>query len=302
MLGRPRAFGKLPPGLGLGRIPSLDGLGLEQEVEDPLPGGERRARERLSDFLSDGVRQYTDNHDALGRDMTSRLSAYLHFGCLSAREVEERLPRGKGAEAFRRQLCWRDFHHHVLRHFPDNARAEFQPRYRGEIAWNDDEEHFQAWCDGQTGYPLVDAGMRQLRREGFAQPRASGGRLFLDEGPGHRLARRRALVHEAPDRRRQANNNGNWQWIASVGVDPQPFFRRMYNPARHMERYDPGGVYVRRYVPELRGVPDRWLAEPWTMPEDVQRDAGCVIGVDYPKPIVDHREARQEAFARYRVR
>jgi deoxyribodipyrimidine photo-lyase len=302
VLGRPRAFGKLPPGLGRGRIPSLAGLGLEQEVEDPLPGGEGRARKRLSDFLSDGAREYTDNHDALGRDRTSRLSAYLHFGCLSAREVEEGLPRGEGAEAFRRQLCWRDFHHHVLRHFPDNARAEFQPRYRGEITWNDDEEHFQAWCDGQTGYPLVDAGMRQLRREGFMHNRTRlvvGSFLTKDLGIDWRAGERwfmRLLIDGD-----EANNNGNWQWIASVGVDPQPFFRRMYNPARHMERYDPGGAYVRRYVPELREVPDRWLAEPWTMPEDVQRDAGCVIGVDYPEPIVDHREARQEAFARYRV-
>ena len=99
----------------------------------------------------------------------------------------------------------------------------------------------------------------------------------------------------------QANNNGNWQWIASVGVDPQPYFRRIYNPARHMERYDPQGRYVRRYVPELAAVPDEYLQEPQTMPDELQREVGCVIGVDYPAPVVDHREARAEAFARYRV-
>ena len=99
----------------------------------------------------------------------------------------------------------------------------------------------------------------------------------------------------------EANNNGNWQWIASVGVDPQPFFRRLYNPARHQERYDPRGVYVRRYVPELAEVPDEYLSEPWTMPAEVQRRAGCVIGRDYPEPIVDHAEARREAIERYRV-
>jgi deoxyribodipyrimidine photo-lyase len=98
----------------------------------------------------------------------------------------------------------------------------------------------------------------------------------------------------------EANNNGNWQWIASVGVDPAPAFRRIYNPARHQERYDPDGDYVRRHVPELRGVPGRYLAEPWTMPPDAQRAAGCMIGADYPEPIVDHAEARRMALDRYR--
>ncbi len=313
VLGRPRSLPTVPSGVRKGRIPALHDLGMEQEVEEPLPGGEMRGRDRLSRFLSEGVPEYTDNHDALGRDKTSRLSAYLHFGCISPRELEERLQAqrkrsgtseasGKGADAFRRQLCWRDFYHHVLRHFPENAHGEFQERYRGEIAWNDDEDQFQAWCEGQTGYPLVDAGMRQLRREGFMHNRARlvvGSFLTKDLGIDWRAGERwfmRLLLDGD-----QANNNGNWQWIASVGVDPQPFFRRIYNPARHMERFDPDGDYVRRYVPELRPVPDRWLREPWTMPEEVQRDCGCVIGRDYPAPIVDHREAREEAFERYRV-
>ena len=302
VLGRPRSLPALPSGVRKGRIPTLDALGMEQEVDEPMPGGEVAARERLSRFLSSGVSDYTDNHDALGRDKTSRLSPYLHFGCVSPREIEERLPRGKGPDAFRRQLCWRDFYHHVLRHFPDNAHGEFQERYRGQIAWNDNEEHFRAWCDGQTGYPLVDAGMRQLRREGFMHNRARlvvGSFLTKDLGIDWRSGERwfmRLLLDGD-----EANNNGNWQWIASVGVDPQPFFRRIYNPARHMERFDPEGRYVRRYVPELQPVPDRYLPEPWTMPEEVQAECGCVIGRDYPEPIVDHREAREEAFERYRV-
>ena len=269
-------------------------------MEDPLPGGERAGRERLSRFVSDGVGEYTDNHDALGRDKTSRLSPYLHFGCLSPRELEERLPAGKGPDAFRRQLCWRDFYMHVLLHFPRNARSEFQERYRGSISWSYAEKAFDAWCQGRTGYPLVDAGMRQLLREGWMHNRARlvvGSFLTKDLGIDWRWGERwfmRLLIDGD-----EANNNGNWQWIASVGVDPQPFFRRIYNPARHMERYDPRGDYVRRYVPELSEVPDAYLAEPWTMPEDTQEDCGCVIGEDYPEPIVDHKEARKEAFARY---
>jgi deoxyribodipyrimidine photo-lyase len=300
VLGAPRELPTMASGLRKGRIPSLRSLGLEQEVEHPLPGGERAARQRLSRFVSDGVGEYDDNHDALGRDKTSRLSPYLHFGCLSPREVEERLPRGKGPDAFRRQLCWRDFYMHVLLHFPRNARSEFQERYRGKIGWSHAEQRFEAWCEGRTGYPLVDAGMRQLRREGWMHNRARlvvGSFLTKDLGIDWRRGERwfmRLLIDGD-----EANNNGNWQWIASVGVDPQPFFRRIYNPARHMERFDPRGEYVRRYVPELRAVPDDYLAEPWTMPEEIQRDCACVIGEDYPEPIVDHGEARKEAFARY---
>jgi deoxyribodipyrimidine photo-lyase len=302
VLGRPRAFATLPAGVRKGRLPSLADLGLEQEVEDPLVGGEGPARQRLSRFLGSAVGDYVDDHDALGRDRTSRLSPYLHFGCLSPREIEERLPRGDGAAAFRRQLCWRDFYHQVLLHHPRNARSEFQDRYRGAISWSRSETDFEAWCEGRTGYPLVDAGMRQLRREGWMHNRARlvvGSFLTKDLGIDWRRGERwfmRMLIDGD-----QANNNGNWQWIASVGVDPQPFYRRIYNPARHMDRFDPNGDYVRRYVHELRDVPDEYLSEPWTMPEEVQRDCGCVIGEDYPEPIVDHREARREAFERYAV-
>jgi len=300
ILRAPSELPGLPRGLDAGSLPSLADLGLEQEVEEPPAGGEAAARKRLDAFVRGPVRDYADQHDALGGDGTSRLSPYLHFGCVSPRQVEERLPGGKGAEAFRRQLCWRDFYHHVLLHFPGNARSEFQERYRGRIVWSHAERRFEAWCEGRTGYPLVDAGMRQLRREGWLHNRARlvvGSFLTKDLGIDWRWGERwfmRLLVDGD-----EANNNGNWQWIASVGVDPQPAFRRIYNPARHAERFDPEGRYVRRYVPELRDVPGQHLAEPWTMPEELQRELGCVIGEDYPAPIVDHREARREALERY---
>jgi deoxyribodipyrimidine photo-lyase len=303
VLEAPRELEALPSRLARGRLPTLQALGLEQEVSEPAPGGEPEARRRLDRFLAGPISEYTETHDALGRDRTSRLSPYLHFGCLSPRAIEERLPRGNGAEAFRRQLCWRDFYHHVLYHFPRNARSEFQERYRGRIRWSYAEKRFDAWCEGRTGFPLVDAGMRQLRREGWMHNRARlvvGSFLAKDLGIDWRWGERwfmRMLVDGD-----EANNNGNWQWIASVGVDPQPAYRRIYNPARHQERYDPDNAYVRRHVPELAAVPDRYMREPWTMPDDVQREAGCVIGEDYPAPIVDHRRAREEALERYRVR
>jgi deoxyribodipyrimidine photo-lyase len=299
-IGAPRKLPPLPSRLRRGRLPALTGLGLEQEVADPLHGGEGPARERWRRFLATGARRYGSNRDALGEEGTSRLSPYLHFGCLSPREVEHRLPAGKGGAEFRRQLCWRDFYHQVLGHFPRNARSEFQGRYRGAIRWSHARRDFETWTEGRTGYPLVDAGMRQLRREGWMHNRARlvvASFLTKDLGIDWRWGERwfmRLLIDGDV-----ANNNGNWQWIASVGVDPQPAFRRIYNPALHMERFDPRGSYVRRYVPELRDVPDDYLREPWTMPVEVQRRVGCVIGDDYPGPMVDHAAARQSALARY---
>jgi deoxyribodipyrimidine photo-lyase len=302
VLRAPRQLPTLPSKLRKGRLPSLAALGLEQEVAEPLPGGEGAGRGRMRRFLADGVRHYGDGHDALDRDGTSRLSAYLHFGCISARELEARLPRGDGADTFRRQLCWREFFHGVLEHFPANARSEFQERYRGgRLRWSYARRRFERWCAGQTGFPLVDAGMRQLLREGWMHNRARlvvGSFLTKDLGVDWRWGERhfmRLLIDGD-----EANNNGNWQWIASVGVDPSPAFRRIFNPALHMERFDPDGEYVRRHVPELGAVPDRYLREPWTMPVALQHDVGCVIGTDYPAPIVDHAQARREALARYR--
>ena len=215
---------------------------------------------------------------------------------MTPRQIEERLPRGEGPEAFRRQLCWRDFYHHVLAFHPKNAKSEFQERYRGKIKWSYAEKRFKRWCDGQTGFPLVDAGMRQLRREGWMHNRARlvvGSFLTKDLGIDWRWGERHFMRYLIDGD--EANNNGNWQWIASVGVDPQPPYRRIYNPALHMERYDPNGDYVRRYVPELESVPDKYLPEPGRMPRRSRTECGVIIGEDYPEPMVDRKIAREEA-------
>jgi deoxyribodipyrimidine photo-lyase len=294
----------MPAGTRPSRVPALASLGLVQEVAEPAPGGESAGLARLAGFLDGAVRDYDSGRDQAGADASSRLSPYLRFGCLSPRAVEDQLPGGNGAdgaEAFRRQLCWRDFYQHVLVHHPDNARQEYQARYRGTLKWAGDEAGFTAWTEGRTGFPLVDAGMRQLRREGWMHNRVrllAGSFLTKDLGIDWRRGEdwfMRMLLDGD-----QASNNGNWQWIASVGVDPQPAFRRIYNPALQQERFDPDGRYVRRYVPELAGVPDEYLAEPWRMPREEQERAGCRIGRDYPGPIVDHKQARQAALDRYR--
>jgi deoxyribodipyrimidine photo-lyase len=298
----PDSFTPLQEKVAVGSLPALSDLGLAQEVSHPAPGGESAAHEALQRFLDGPLRTYGDDRNGLSGDAVSRLSPYLHFGCISPRQIEQRLPDGRAAEAFRRQLCWRDFYAHVLGHHPANARSEHQARYRGAIHWSRSQTHFGAWCEGRTGYPLVDAGMRQLRREGWMHNRARllvGSFLTKDLGIDWRWGERffmRMLIDGD-----EGSNNGNWQWIASVGVDPQPAFRRIFSPARQMERFDPDGEYVRRYVAELRDVPDRFLKEPWTMPPEIQRSCGCQIGTDYPEPIVDHAQARRAALERYRI-
>lgn len=300
VLPAPQLLPGLPRAARRTRLPTLRDLGLQQTAEDPAPGGEAAGRRRMQVFLNNAVVDYATSRDDLGADSSSRLSPYMHFGCISPRELEEQLPGGAGAGEFRRQLCWRDFYAHLLAHFPANALHEFQKRYRESIRWSRSEKHFDAWRDGRTGYPLVDAAMRQLRREGWMHNRGRlvvGSFLTKDLGIDWRRGERwfmRLLIDGD-----EASNNGNWQWIASVGVDPQPPYRRIYNPARQQHRFDPRGAYVRRYVPELRRVPDEYLAEPWTMPEAAQRDAGCVIGQNYPAPIVEHAAARRHALARY---
>jgi deoxyribodipyrimidine photo-lyase len=270
--GAPRALPPLPRGLDAGTLPTLGDLGLRQALEDPQPGGEQRARAAMRAFGSGPAAGYEQSRDLVAEPGTSRLSPYLHFGCLSPRELEERVR----SEAFRRQLCWRDFYAHVLLHFPDNTHCEHQARYRGTIRWSRDQTRFEAWCDGRTGYPLIDAGMRQLRREGWMHNRARlvvGSFLTKDLGIDWRWGERwfmRMLLDGD-----QASNNGNWQWIASVGVDPQPAFRRMFNPSRQQARFDPDGAYVARHLPDLNSG-------------------------EYPEPIVDHAIARRAALERYR--
>lgn len=295
----------LPSGLRKGRLPSAADLGIEDDsVPSPVAEpGEPAARAALERWLEHGLAGYADAHDALSDPGTSVLSPYLRWGCLSARECEERAERrgGAGAAAFTRQLAWRDFYAHQLLLFPENVRREFQERYRdGALRWADDDDALAAWKAGRTGYPLVDAGMRQLAATGWMHNRARlvvgsflTKDLHLDWRAGE-LHFARLLLDGEP-----AQNNGNWQWIASTGADPAPYFRRLFNPMTQQRKFDPDGRYVREWVPELADVPDARLAEPWTMSAEEQEAAGCVIGTDYPAPIVDHAQEREVAKARY---
>jgi deoxyribodipyrimidine photo-lyase len=259
----------------------------------------------MAAWLEEGIDDYGSGRAARLDGQTSRLSPHLHFGTLSARELEARASErdSRGARAFVRQLAWRDFYGHVLLHHPGNARGPFQERMAA-LAWDEDPqgERFSAWAEGRTGYPVIDAGMRELRARGWMHNRARlltasflVKDLHLDWRLGEAEFMRWLLCGDV------AQNNGNWQWVSSVGVDPAPYFRRLYNPIVQQRRHDPDGVYVRQWVPELAGVPDERLAEPWRMSREQQEACGCVIGRDYPAPIVDHARERALAAERYRA-
>jgi deoxyribodipyrimidine photo-lyase len=282
-LGAPRSVSL--PRIAAGSLPDAAALGAKREALAPeLPrGGETEARRRLREW-TDEVEDYADRQDQLGRDGTSRLSPYLHFGCLSATEAAHRVGTGSpGAAGFVRQLAWRDFHHQVLAARPDAAHADYRTR---RDRWHRDDDAFDAWREGRTGYPIVDAGMRQLLAEGWMHNRARlvvgsflTKTLYLDwrRGAAHFLAH---LVDGDV-----ANNQLNWQWVAGTGTDTRP--NRTLNPLAQAHRRDPDGDYVRRWVPELAGVEGGAVHEPWKLPREVREQ------LDYPERIVDLDEAHQ---------
>jgi deoxyribodipyrimidine photo-lyase len=296
----PTSLPELPSGLSIGRLPELDTMTDSTNLSpDVTAGGETAARSRLKWYLSGPINHYHQKHNDMADDATSRLSPYLHFGCIAAREIETMVPNSEGAQAWHRQLAWREFYFYIMFHFPETKRQEFQERYRS-LNWQSNAHYLTAWQEGKTGYPVVDAAMRQLNQEGWMHNRARlivgsflTKDLWLDWRSGEAYFMRMLLDGD------RANNTGNWQWIASVGVDPAPVYRRLYNPSLQQAQYDPSGKYVRKYVPELRQVSDKYLAKPWEMPRQEQDRVGCHIGTDYPAPIVDHAAARVSALTHY---
>jgi len=275
---RPRRL-SVPSKLKAGRLPALDSLVDGEPSPGRLPGGEVEGRKRMHAFLRDGLGGYEDQHDDVAGDDTSRLSAYIRWGCVSPLELAQEANERRGGAAFVRQLCWRDFHHQVLAAAPSLPRRDYRPR---RDRWSQSKRAFEAWQEGRTGYPLVDAAMRQLAEEGFMHNRARMTvasflckDLYIDWRPGAWHFWDLLTDGEI------ANNAGNWQWVAGTGNDTRP--NRVLNPVRQAERFDPEGHYVRRYLPELEPVRGKAIFRPWQM-EGFER-------LDYPEPLVDHDEA-----------
>jgi deoxyribodipyrimidine photo-lyase len=267
----------------------------------PIEPGEVAAGARLAAF-GDRVERYLDERDRMDLDATSGLSVDLRFGTISARHVAEVVGTATRARAgFVRQLAWRDWWAHLLAEHPQMVTSAQRPEYDG-IRWASGREadrSFEAWCEGRTGFPVVDAAMRQLRRTGSMHNRArmiAGSflvkDLLVDWRRGERWFRHRLTDGDVPQ------NVGNWQWVAGTGPDAAPYFR-IFNPVAQSRRFDPSGAYVRTWVPELAGLGARSIHAPWEAAPLELAAAGVVLGDTYPEPIVDHGEARLRTLAAY---
>jgi deoxyribodipyrimidine photo-lyase len=303
------APGRLVTPAEVGSVPIPTEPALPRAV--PFAPGEGEGQQRLAAFVEGEeapIYRYGELRDRLDVEGTSRLSPYLRLGMVSARqavvaalEAMAAAPDGegrRGAESWLKELVWREFYGHVLYHFPYVLERSFRAELGG-VAWENDEGAFGAWCEGRTGYPVVDAGMRQLAETGWMHNRARMvvasflvKDLLVDWRWGEGYFMEQLVDGDV------AANNGGWQWTAGTGTDAAPYFR-VFNPVLQGRKHDPEGAYVRRWVPELARVPGGLVHEPWRMPLEVQEEAGCVVGRDYAGPMVDHGWARERALAAY---
>ncbi len=265
--------------------------------------GEQGAQRALKRFVRSALEEYATARDLPAKVGTSRLSPHLRWGEIGVRRIWETMQihaHTQGANTFLRQLGWREFAQHLLWHFPHTPEQPLRPLF-ARFPWRENAKILQAWQQGRTGYPLVDAGMRELWATGWMhnrvrmivaslltkhllQPWPSGARWFWDTLVDAELG----------------NNTLGWQWVAGCGADAAPYFR-IFNPSLQGQRFDGDGEYVRRWVPELKALPNRWLHRPWEAPESVLNAAGVQLGREYPWPIVSHADGRKQALAAYQV-
>jgi len=298
----------LPPD----RLPTVSDLlseDLRSYPETPLfPPGEEEARHRLKEFAFDPIFKYAELRDRLDLPATSSLSPYLRFGMLSARQTvitarqamqstQDYFAR-KNAETWLNELIWREFYQSILYHYPDVLKQAYNPKLR-QIRWRSSPRELRSWQQGLTGYPVVDACMRQLAGTGWMHNR---GRMivasFLCKDLLINWQEGEAWFMQNLVDGDLAANNGGWQWTAGVGTDAAPYFRT-FNPILQGQKFDPNGEYTRRWVPELADVPLEYLQQPWMMPLDVQETCHCRIGKEYPKPIIDHARVKDRTLAAY---
>lgn len=274
-----------------------------KKLESHWKVSEDAAMKQLDGFLADPVEDYDMARDLPEEAGTSRLSPYLHWGLIGPRQVMDRLHakhdlRAQGPQTFAKEIYWREFAYNVLYHFPHTSDAPLQEKY-SDFPWEYDNSALKRWQQGKTGYPIVDAGMRELYEMGWMHNRVrmivssllvkhllqdwrDGARWFWD-----------TLVDAD-----LASNTLGWQWSGGCGADAAPYFR-IFNPMTQGKKFDPDGEYVRRWVPELKKVPSKYIHEPWEAPGSVLEYAGCRLGEDYPNPIIDHKKGRERALAAF---
>jgi deoxyribodipyrimidine photo-lyase len=294
-------------------IPELKSLEIPTQPQhptaSPFKAGEQEAQKRLSNFANSSIFDYAGTRNRMDLDGTSQLSPYLRLGMLSARqavwasreasEAAETPKDREGAETWLNELIWREFYATILYYFPSVRGTAFKADLR-DIPWRNDPAELAAWKAGQTGYPVVDAAMRQLNATGWMHNRARmitasflTKDLLIDWREGEQFFMQQLLDGDP------ASNNGGWQWTAGTGTDAAPYFR-VFNPILQGRKFDPEGNYVRLWVPELAKVPTKFIHAPWEMPLEVQKQVGCVVGQRYPSPIVDHAVARKRVLLAFR--
>ncbi|MCX8099066.1 MAG: DNA photolyase family protein [Casimicrobiaceae bacterium] len=287
-------------------LPPLEALGFVTGALDrqTMPPGTEGAERLFADFLT-RIDRYHETRDYPGIKGPSYLSTHLRFGTVSirrlAREAWRRAQAGsRGAEAWLSELIWRDFYFQILAHHPRVVTENFKPEFDA-LRWRDDPEAFAAWCEGRTGYPIVDAAMRQLNQTGYMHNRLRmvaasflTKHLLIDWRKGERYFAAKLNDYDL------AANNGGWQWAASTGCDAQPYFR-IFNPVAQSRKFDPEGRFIRRYVPELAALSNEDIHAPWLMKPLVARARRVELGRDYPAPIVDHAAARARALVAFQA-
>jgi deoxyribodipyrimidine photo-lyase len=291
--------------LKLSALELLPKLKWDRGIAQAWQPGSAGAHAALQRFLHDAYEQYSSGRDRPGTRGTSRLSPHLHFGDLSPREVWHALKRfalQRGQHTSWRQsqflteILWREFAYHLLYHFPHTPERPLKEKF-AHFPWRDDAEGLAAWQRGRTGFPLIDAGMRELWHTGWMHNRVrmiAGSFLVKDLLSSWNLGAKwfwDTLVDAD-----LASNTLGWQWVAGCGADAAPYFR-VFNPVTQATRFDPEGTYVREWVPELKRLPGPWIQQPWAAPAEVLREADVHLGKSYPKPLIDHKLARERALA-----
>lgn len=289
-------------------LATLEQIGFQPPRSERWPGGMRAARHRLSEFIANGLANYAEMRDRPSEPGTSRLAADLKFGTISVRTIAQAVIEAARANAalqpsaarYIEELRRRDFYAHVLYHFPHCEHGSFRREYDA-MPWPGNPAHAELWMQGRTGYPIVDAGMRELLATGYMHPRArmiAASFFTKDLLLDWRIGERHFMTHLIDGD--LANNNGGWQWAAGTGADPQPL-SRVFNPVLQGQKFDPEGAYVKRWVPELAGLPARRIHDPWNVAPAALYAAGVTLGAAYPHRIVDHADQRERALAMYRA-
>ncbi|WP_281556880.1 deoxyribodipyrimidine photo-lyase [Thalassomonas sp. RHCl1] len=289
------------------RAVALDALSLLPEIRwhskfNPCwTPGEAGAQSALKKFLARSLKHYQTGRDFPALKAVSKLSPHLHFGEISPRQINKALlsfPDDNNREHFKRELSWREFSYYLLFHWPELPQKNFKTNFN-HFPWTDNPESLKRWQQGLTGYPLVDAGMRELWQTGFMHNRVRMicasflvKNLLIDWRLGARWFWQCLVDADL------ASNSASWQWVAGCGTDAAPYFR-IFNPVSQGEKFDPEGSYTKQYLPELKDLPEKYLFRPWQAPEEILKKAKITLGQDYPLPMVDIKESRKNALAAY---